>query len=82
MLFIEGGGPPMSRYWKLRSNKVKKDARGLQVSDNPRKLKIARETVLRTLEMSEKDSDLPNPNVQQLRLILAFIGPTRGHALV
>ena len=33
------------------------------MSDNPRKLKIARETVLRTLEMSEKDSDLPNPNV-------------------
>jgi hypothetical protein len=63
VLSIEGERPPVFRYWKLRSNKVKKEARGLQVSDNPRKLKIARETVLRTLEMSEKDSDLTNPNV-------------------
>ena len=63
VLSIEGERPPVFRYWKLRSNKVKKEARGLQVSDNPRKLKIAREAVLRTLEMSEKDSDLPNPNV-------------------
>ena len=61
VLSIEGEKPPVFRYWKLRSNKVKKEARGLQVSDNPRKLKIARETVL--LEMLEKDSDLPNPNV-------------------
>ena len=52
---LEGSRPPVVRFWKLKATKKAADDRKSKSTDNPRSLKIARETVVRNMELAAKD---------------------------